>query len=273
MAFLALQVRWAHVVILCYHIEDLLDGDPGLLAPGDGVGQVPAVHRDKAFLVQAAAIVQKGRLLYAPGQPDVILAAGAVQVGRPFVAVHPDHVVAFAPPTAADVGDAEVAADVLAAAFGGGDDVVAVVGETAGVIDVHIRRVHRQVRSPAAERVLPAKLSVEVAEFLVPAIGEGLVVDVVVERDPHLPLVAGADRLLGLLAIVGAGLAEVAPDFLSSCPDHLDALQAQVEVRTAEQKAAVADYGRIGARAFSEVENALSAGFNLAERVRQAARG
>ncbi|NJD87448.1 MAG: TolC family protein, partial [Betaproteobacteria bacterium] len=45
------------------------------------------------------------------------------------------------------------------------------------------------------------------------------------------------------------------------------ALQAQVEVRTAEQKAAVADYGRIGARAFSEVENALSAGFNLAERV------
>ena len=41
------------------------------------------------------------------------------------------------------------------------------------------------------------------------------------------------------------------------------ALKAQVEVRTAEQKAAVADYGRIGARAFSEVENALSAGFNL----------
>jgi outer membrane protein, multidrug efflux system len=45
------------------------------------------------------------------------------------------------------------------------------------------------------------------------------------------------------------------------------ALLAQVEVRTAEQKAAVADYGRIGARAFSEVENALSAGFNLAQRV------
>ena len=45
------------------------------------------------------------------------------------------------------------------------------------------------------------------------------------------------------------------------------ALQAQVEVRTAEQKAAVADYGRIGARAFAEVENALSTGFNLADRV------
>ena len=40
-----------------------------------------------------------------------------------------------------------------------------------------------------------------------------------------------------------------------------------MEVRTAEQKAAVADYGRIGARAFAEVENALSAGFNLAQRV------
>jgi outer membrane protein TolC len=45
------------------------------------------------------------------------------------------------------------------------------------------------------------------------------------------------------------------------------ALKAQVEVRTAEQKAAVADYGRIGARVFAEVENSLSAGFNLAQRV------
>jgi NodT family efflux transporter outer membrane factor (OMF) lipoprotein len=41
------------------------------------------------------------------------------------------------------------------------------------------------------------------------------------------------------------------------------ALQSQVEIRTAEQKLAVADYGRIGARAFGEVENALSSEFTL----------
>ena len=52
---------------------------------------------------------------------------------------------------------------------------------------------------------------------------------------------------------VGASL--MAPLFLGG------QLQAQVEVRTAEQKQAVAEYGRIGARAFGEVENALSAGF------------
>jgi len=40
-------------------------------------------------------------------------------------------------------------------------------------------------------------------------------------------------------------------------------LQAQVEIRTAEQKQAVAEYGRVGARAFGEVENALSAEFAL----------
>jgi outer membrane protein, multidrug efflux system len=40
-------------------------------------------------------------------------------------------------------------------------------------------------------------------------------------------------------------------------------LRAQVEIRTAEQKQALAEYGRIGARAFGEVENALSAGFAL----------
>lgn len=43
-------------------------------------------------------------------------------------------------------------------------------------------------------------------------------------------------------------------------------LQSQVEIRTAEQKQAVAEYGRTGARAFAEVENALSAEFSLQER-------
>jgi NodT family efflux transporter outer membrane factor (OMF) lipoprotein len=37
------------------------------------------------------------------------------------------------------------------------------------------------------------------------------------------------------------------------------ALRAQVRIRTAEQRQAIADYGRVGARAFGEVENALSA--------------
>jgi outer membrane protein, multidrug efflux system len=44
------------------------------------------------------------------------------------------------------------------------------------------------------------------------------------------------------------------------------ALQAQVEIRTAEQKQAVAEYGRVGARVFGEVENALSSGFTLEQR-------
>ena len=44
------------------------------------------------------------------------------------------------------------------------------------------------------------------------------------------------------------------------------ALEAQVDVRTAEQKLAIADYGRVATRAFSEVESALSAGFAASER-------
>jgi NodT family efflux transporter outer membrane factor (OMF) lipoprotein len=57
-----------------------------------------------------------------------------------------------------------------------------------------------------------------------------------------------------------AGASLLAPIFLGG------QLQAQVEVRTAEQKQAVAEYGRVGARAFGEVENALAAGFTLEER-------
>jgi NodT family efflux transporter outer membrane factor (OMF) lipoprotein len=44
------------------------------------------------------------------------------------------------------------------------------------------------------------------------------------------------------------------------------ALTGQIEVRTAEQKQAIAEYGRVGARAFGEVENALSTAFALQER-------
>jgi multidrug efflux system outer membrane protein len=36
-----------------------------------------------------------------------------------------------------------------------------------------------------------------------------------------------------------------------------------VDVRTAEQKAALAEFSRVGARAFGEVENALAASYNL----------
>jgi multidrug efflux system outer membrane protein len=43
-------------------------------------------------------------------------------------------------------------------------------------------------------------------------------------------------------------------------------LQAQQDLRTAEQKQAVAEYGRVGARAFGEVEAALAAEFALIER-------
>jgi NodT family efflux transporter outer membrane factor (OMF) lipoprotein len=57
---------------------------------------------------------------------------------------------------------------------------------------------------------------------------------------------------------LGAGLLQ--PIFLGG------QLQAQVDVRNAEQKLAIAEYGRIGARAFGEVEDTLSNGFSLADR-------
>ena len=43
-------------------------------------------------------------------------------------------------------------------------------------------------------------------------------------------------------------------------------LQAQVDIRTAEQQAAVAEVGKVSIKAFGEVEGALSAGFTAAER-------
>lgn len=57
-----------------------------------------------------------------------------------------------------------------------------------------------------------------------------------------------------------AGASLLAPIF------NAGALQAQVDIRTAEQKAAIGEYARIGSRAFGEVESALSYSFNLDNR-------
>jgi NodT family efflux transporter outer membrane factor (OMF) lipoprotein len=82
---------------------------------------------------------------------------------------------------------------------------------------------------------------------------------------PRVSLTAGVNSISSEVFVLkernnpvwslGAGL--VQPLFLGG------QLQAQQDIRTAEQKQAVAEYGRVGALAFGEVENALSAEFNL----------
>ena len=87
-------------------------------------------------------------------------------------------------------------------------------------------------------------------------------------RLPRISLTAAVTSISSELFVLkeqnnpvwSAGASLMAPLFLGG------QLQAQVEIRTAEQKQAVAEYGRTGARAFGEVENTLSAGFALEER-------
>ncbi|HTS22657.1 MAG TPA: TolC family protein [Casimicrobiaceae bacterium] len=60
--------------------------------------------------------------------------------------------------------------------------------------------------------------------------------------------------------VLSAGAALLQPIFLGGL------LQAQVEARTGEQQAAIADYGKVGIRAFGEVEGALAAGSTAEQR-------
>ena len=85
---------------------------------------------------------------------------------------------------------------------------------------------------------------------------------------PRISLTAGASSVSSDLLVLketdnpvwsfGANL--IAPIYQGG------ALRAQVEIRTAEQKQAVAEYARAGQRAFGEVENALAAENALRER-------
>lgn len=88
-------------------------------------------------------------------------------------------------------------------------------------------------------------------------------------RLPRISLTAGVSSVSSELFVLkerdnpvwSVGATLLAPIFTGG------GLQAQVDIRTAEQKAAIAEYGRIGARAFDEVEGALSASYNLERRV------
>ena len=84
-------------------------------------------------------------------------------------------------------------------------------------------------------------------------------------RLPRISLTAAVTSISSELFVLkdrdnpvwSAGASLTAPLFLGG------QLQAQVEVRTAEQKQALAEYARVGSRAFGEVENALSTAFTL----------
>jgi NodT family efflux transporter outer membrane factor (OMF) lipoprotein len=67
--------------------------------------------------------------------------------------------------------------------------------------------------------------------------------------------------------LFSAGAALLQPIFLGGL------LQAQVDARTAEQQTAIAEYGKVGIRAFGEVEGALSAGITAAQREEILSRG
>ena len=85
---------------------------------------------------------------------------------------------------------------------------------------------------------------------------------------PRIALTAGAQNITSDLFVLqnqsspifSFGASLTAPIF------HGWALAAQVDIRTAEQRLAAAEYGRVGIRAFGEVEAALSAGFAADER-------
>lgn len=87
-------------------------------------------------------------------------------------------------------------------------------------------------------------------------------------RLPRISLTAAVTSISSELFVLkdrdnpvwSAGASVNAPLYLGG------SLQAQIDARTAEQKQAVAEYGRVGSRAFAEVESALSASFALQDR-------
>ena len=88
--------------------------------------------------VDRRTVVRERVLLHAPRLIQVIFSTCAVQIGRPLVAINPNHIVAFAPPRVLEVGNREIASDVMPPAFGGQDKVVILPREAFSVDNIRL---------------------------------------------------------------------------------------------------------------------------------------
>ena len=100
----------------------VFDRDPDRLPERYRVGDVEAINRGlgpglEILLLERAAVEEVFVLPHPPSVREIILGARAVEGGLA-LAVDEDHVVALAPPTHGALEDAQVAADVMAAADG-----------------------------------------------------------------------------------------------------------------------------------------------------------
>ena len=141
----------------------------------DGIGDVEAIDRGlgpglEVLFLDGTPVKEAPALAHAPGVREIVLGARAVE-GRHRLAVHADHVVAFAPPAHGPLENAQVAADVVAGPL----------------------RFEEKIIPPAVGRELLPVLGVEGGR-VGGEIGELAVVDVVVEGiDGPRALVPGRD--------------------------------------------------------------------------------
>ncbi len=128
----------------------VFDGHADGFAEGDRVGDVEPVDGRlgaglEIVLLEGTAVKQRLAFPHPPTVGEIVLRACAVERRKAFT-VDIDLVVAFAPPAHSPLQDAHVAADIVAAAFGLQDRVIAArsAGEFLPVLGVEIGRARRQ---------------------------------------------------------------------------------------------------------------------------------
>ncbi len=160
----------AGVVVVPVVCVTVLDAHPEALVEEDRIGDVVAVDGDPLVVGVVPAVVVgdavegEGIVRLAPPRlVEPVLAAGAVQVGRPLLAVDHHHVVPFAPPSPVEIRDGVIAPEVVATAFGLQDDVIILPREAFLVGDVSFWGVNTDLVSPPAKGVFPVEFRVEIS--------------------------------------------------------------------------------------------------------------
>ena len=131
-------------------------------------------------------------LLVLPRLAEVVLRTSAVQGRRPRLPIYEDHVVTLAPPRSLEVGDRDVAPDVMSLSLGFEDHVV---GPALGlkVRYVGLGRVDDHARIPRRRWVDPSPLGMEVGRLGGKVLPVEFVVDIKVLSVWHIVLVGDLD--------------------------------------------------------------------------------
>ena len=129
-------------------------------------------------LVNRRPIHQKRIILHSPRLIEIILAPCTVQLRRPLVPIHPDHIIALAPPRPLKIRHRQIASNIVSDPCRLQNRVIAIPRLPLNIANIRLWRIHANFVPPTIAGIFPVKLRVKIRRIFAPRIVVQLVIHV-----------------------------------------------------------------------------------------------